>query len=190
MVAIENIEQFNPEFVKDEVFNKHKFTVEVQYRGVFLEGDDEQQIAYNYWAFKLYIDGELVAAGPFRHDVNDRELTRENVANNLLSFYGHGDVEKLRAQARLEKAEAEFPNVYDLVANCRAYAIKNFKEPHHKADDGYEVIKTEINGTGWEVILEMNFDPSKIFIFYRLDAKSRINVTVCIKAYKHSIPNF
>jgi hypothetical protein len=195
MVQIQVPDDYRPEFSKTYAILNNHFTVEVQYRGVFLEDEISPYTQHVWWFRLLDYDGALLVAGPAREKTEGPELTKENIANRIASFYGHGDFDNLRAKANAEKKraasdEALKPTLDEIVIQCWGYTMAVLFQPHHPVDSNYDVVHKEMKGAGWMVILKMNFNPNTLYVFSRSDENSRIYISEHVKAHQHSIPRF
>jgi hypothetical protein len=101
---METPDNFVAEFSKDYDINGNRFTIEVAYQGL----DNEIGfIPKHVWIFRLISDGLVVTAGPFRWSISERDLSQENVANHLATFYGFGEFARLKEEARKEAKSDE-----------------------------------------------------------------------------------
>ena len=90
-------DDFVAEFSKDYEINGNSFTIELVYQGLNSEMGFQPQ---HVWIFRLVSDGLVLTAGPFRWNINERDLSNENVANHLATFYGYGDYVRLKKEAQ------------------------------------------------------------------------------------------
>lgn len=91
--------QFEAEFTKSYNRNGKQFTIQTQYRGVSSDGVDEGE-PKDIWRYQLLVDDQIVRAGPFRWKISERNLSSENVANHLASWFEHMDLEQLKEDAK------------------------------------------------------------------------------------------
>lgn len=88
---------FVAEFTKDYEINGNRFTIEISYQGL------DRQMGFtpkHVWIFRMVSDGLVLTAGPFRWSISERDLSNENVANHLATYYGYGDFVSLKKEAQ------------------------------------------------------------------------------------------
>lgn len=188
MAAIELPEDFRPEFTKNYIMYNRSFTIDVQYRGVFFE-EDWQETA-NIWWFRIEYKGETIVAGPFRQKCSEREITKDGVANNLASFFGSGDLDKLLQEALRRKAsERALEDTIDEIAvRCANYALMNLSDAFitMRGLSDYDILLKHKDGNGWDVVLMLHCEPSRLYHFSKL-LDGKVNITTYTKAHKVQI---
>lgn len=179
---------FNPELTKDYIIDGRAIKIEVQYRGVEPE-DDIEKAGSNVWAYQLTYRDVLVAAGPFRHTVEE-EKTREEVANHLASFFGNGgdfDLDKLREEAMAETATSNM-STDDIIYHCWLW-VQNEHAPVRErlgksSVDSFDVVHSSFSDDGWVVIIDSGHDPSRAYRFTKKIADKKVTVATYVKAYQ------
>lgn len=163
-----NEDLFQPGFSKDYEVHGNRFTVEVQYLGFLHRSFSKQQ---HTWMFRISVNGHSVVTGPF-HNGWDRELTDENVANNLATFWGTSEAVK---QAQ------NFPGTVEYQLDSLVQACANWMHKFYLRDQGhtdFDIVAKHLatdNGE-WTIILRPNYIKNRILEFYRPDQNSKIEI--------------
>lgn len=145
MLSNYDMSAFKPEFEKDYEMFGAKFTIQVQ------------NLGYNdlgpAWLFALIVKGNMIQGGPYTPHY-ERELTLENVANQLASFWGHGEI--VQAAQDLEGSpEWELDRV---VERCAAAMFRYYMQDE---SFDYDIILKHMDEYGWHVMLMPNLLTAK-----------------------------
>lgn len=189
MAAVEIPEDFIAEFTREYTLYGRTFTIEVQYRGIFIP--DGLSESYHFWWFKLIYQDVVTVAGPFKHKCSDEEqLVKSSVANNLASFFGSGDLDALKETALLEAAsrEALEDTIDEIAMRCANYALMNLSDAFitMRGLSDYDILLKHKDGNGWDVVLMLHCEPSRLYHFSKL-LDGKVNITTYTKAHKVQI---
>jgi len=132
-------------FEKDYEMHGAKFTVRVLNVGYDNIGP--------VWLFALLVKGNTIEGGPY-HPRVERELTDENVANHLASFWGNTQMVQ-DAQKMDPDPEWELNGI---VEKC---AKKMFEYFMSEEPFDYDIIAKHLDKHGWDVVLLPNFETMK-----------------------------
>jgi hypothetical protein len=158
------------EFSKDFDINGKQFTIELAYKGL----DSLKLTARHVWIFRLVSDGLVLTAGPFHWSVSERDLTMENVANHLASFYGYGDLERLEGEARLEAAVDMQDSNSGLALRIRSIIWEKFYGDSlvRVRFDQVKLLSMTMAGENWTAMVGVDRDLEKNIYKLEFDAKA------------------
>jgi hypothetical protein len=134
-------------FEKHYEVSGNEFDVHVQYQGFLPCGHNGAP--KHTWLFVLSVKNHIVEQGPYYNN-HDRELTDENVANHIASFWG---TSKKIADAQ-ELGEDENQAALDAVVQRCAEAMFRYYMQDEPFD--YDIISKHMDEYGWEVMLMPN----------------------------------
>lgn len=161
---------FNPMFRKEYVVSGNKFVVEVQELGIAPKRATGAQLCF-HWAFRILVNGNNIMQGPYYWGVDKRQLTMENVANHLATYWGHSkEVEE--AQGLAENNE-EVLN--DLCFKCAAWMHEYFMQTDAFRD--FEIIHKFMDENGWAIMISPNYLPGRILEFTKVADHAKVAVT-------------
>lgn len=113
------------------------------------------------WLFMILVKGHQIEGGPYNPRF-DRELTDENVANQLASFWGHTKIVQ-DAQDLLGTPEWELDAIID---KCAAWMHGYFIAENFDHTD-YDIISKFICEDDWVVVLRPNYMPNRLVEFHK-----------------------
>lgn len=165
---------FGVPFEKDYEVSGAQFTIRVLYMGVDTLGP--------VWLFQLIVKGNQIEGGPY-HPGQDRELTDENVANHLASFWGHTQM----VQDAWQLAGSSEWELDQIVEMCAAFMFRYYTMEGVPFD--YDILAKRMDEESWTVALLPNVrnasstkDPYEhMILFYK--HKDRANIQ--ISTYNH-----
>lgn len=171
---------FNPTYRKDYTERNNGIHYEVWVQNKGLQKEKAGQAPHLLWIFVVWAKGRMVEAGPFRWDPSERELTDENVCNNVATFYGDSEQVRMgKPNRRLQPSGL----LDELVEKCRAYMFKTYYEPSGTGiDPGYTIHTAVIDDGSWEIMLSMHTRPNMMYRFRSMDL-SKVEVSCHVKAY-------
>lgn len=146
-------------------FEKHyetsgnEFDVHVQYQGFIPSG--HQGVQKHTWLFVLSVKNRIVEQGPYYNN-HDRELTDENVANHIASFWGTSK----KIEEAQDLGEDENQAALDaVVEKCAAYMHGYFLSETHEHTD-YDIVNQYMDDSEWVVVLRPNYMANRLMEFY------------------------
>lgn len=149
-------------FEKDYEINGANFTIQVLNVGPTDLGPT--------WLFKLLVKGRQIEGGPY-HPKFDRELSDENVANQLGSFWGHT---KMVQDAQDLEGSPEY-EMHELAKKCAEFMHKYFMRERDDNTD-YEIITMFKNDEEWLIVLRPNYIPNRLMEFYNVTTDNMTEV--------------
>lgn len=161
-----------------EVSGNH-FDVHVQYQGFQPAG--HQAVPRHTWLFALSVNGTVVEQGPY-YNYHDRELTDENVANHIASFWGTSNKIAEAQELGLDLNEATLD---ELVFKCADWMHTYFMQTDEFRD--FDVISKYADEDGWEIYLSPNYAPDRIVRFIVADNKKYVTVNCYVRDRELSI---
>lgn len=154
-------------FEKDYEVHESKFTIRV-----LRIGNDGLTPT---WLFQLLVKGHQIEGGPY-HPHFDRELTDENVANQLASFWGYT---KMVQDAQKRQGTLDW-ELNQIVQKCADFMFGYFiREEGEHAD--YDIISKFISDEEWTVVLRPNYSPNHLVEFYKKSDREHVQIHVYIE---------
>jgi len=133
------------------------------------------------WLFKLIVKGNQIEGGPY-HPKFDRELTDENVANQLAQFWGHS---KMVQDAQDLEGTPEY-ELDKTVEKCAEWMRKYFLAVEKEHTD-YDIVTKYRDDEIWVVVLRPNYIPNRLVEFYKEANKYHVEVHSYIEDNELSI---
>lgn len=156
------LSNYGQPFEKDYEISGAKFTVRVLNVGAHDLGPR--------WLFSIVVKGHTIEGGPY-NPLASRDLTDENVANHLASFWGHSQL-VLDAQEFSGTPEYEL----DLLQEKCAAWMHGYLLSEESEHTDYDIVAQSISDDGeWSVVLRPNYMPNRLVEFYCEDG---VNVTI------------
>lgn len=134
---------FGEPFEKDYEVSGAKFTVRVLNMGKNDIGPT--------WLFMILVKGHQIEGGPYNPRF-ERELSDENVANQLASFWGHTKI----IQDAQELAGTTDYELDQLVEKCASFMFRYYNIEGTPFD--YDVLAKRMDENGWTIVLMPNVD--------------------------------
>lgn len=122
------------------------------------------------WLFQLLVKGHQLEGGPY-HPKFERELTDENVANQLASFWGYSQMvqEAQKLQGTLDW------ELNQIVEKCADFMFGYFIRDEGEHTD-YDIISKFISEEEWTVVLRPNYMPNRLMEFYKKADREHIQI--------------
>jgi len=164
---------FGVPFEKDYEVSGAQFTIRVLKMGVDTLGP--------VWLFQLIVKGNQIEGGPY-HPGYERELTDENVANHLASFWGHTQM----VQDAWQLAGSSEWELDQIVEKCAQWMHTYLMHEDREHTD-YDIQLKAIGETGWCVILRPNYIPNRLLEFIKNTDSEEVEVHSYIEDNELSI---
>lgn len=159
-------------FEKDYEINGANFTIQVLNVGPTDLGPT--------WLFKLLVKGRQIEGGPY-HPKFERELSDENVANQLASFWGHT---KMVQDAQEFEGTPEY-EMHELAKKCAEFMHGYLMRFEGHTD--YDIVAMFKSDEDWTVVLRPNYIPNRLFEFYKKTNMEEVEVHSYIEDNELSI---
>jgi len=174
-MSFELPENFTPDFEKAFMIAGNRFSIQVQAYGVI----DRRWT----WIYSIVVKGHSVSPGLFYWSVNnDKELTNENVANRLASFWGHS--EAVKDAQKLEPTDDV--KLGELIFQCADWMHEYFGQSTEEFRD-FEVVRRFMDDNEWEIILSPNYLHGRLVGFSKKNGDDNVKVVSYIEDNELSI---